>query len=90
MSLSHAYGIAPPDAVGERLLHRALDIGYDFLDTAALYGIGHNETLIGRALKSRRDEGEPTQNGEQAHEGSLCRRYGLAVRRASYGAAGGS
>lgn len=56
MSLSHAYGNPPPDAEGERLLHRALDIGYDFLDTAALYGMGHNETLIGRALRSRRDE----------------------------------
>jgi aryl-alcohol dehydrogenase-like predicted oxidoreductase len=56
MSLSYAYGQPPSDAEGEALLHRALDLGYDFLDTAALYGIGHNETLIGRALKSRRDE----------------------------------
>ena len=56
MSLSYAYGAPPSEADGEALLHRALDIGYDFLDTAALYGIGHNETLIGRALKSRRDE----------------------------------
>ena len=56
MSLSWAYGIPPGDADGERLLHRALDLGYDFLDTAALYGMGHNETLIGRALKGRRGE----------------------------------
>jgi len=56
MSLSYAYGTPPSDAEGEALLHRALDLGYDFLDTAALYGVGHNETLIGRALKSRRDE----------------------------------
>ncbi len=56
MSLSWAYGEPPSDAAGEALLHRALDLGYDFLDTAALYGVGHNETLIGRALKSRRDE----------------------------------
>lgn len=56
MSLSYAYGNPPGDAEGEALLNHALDIGYDFLDTAALYGIGHNETLIGRALKSRRDE----------------------------------
>ncbi|MBV8972075.1 MAG: aldo/keto reductase [Sphingomonadaceae bacterium] len=54
MSLSWAYGTPPSDADGERLLHRALDLGYDFLDTAALYGTGHNETLIGRALKARR------------------------------------
>jgi aryl-alcohol dehydrogenase-like predicted oxidoreductase len=56
MSLSYAYGTPPADADGARLLHRALDLGYDFLDTAALYGLGHNETLIGRALKDRRGE----------------------------------
>ncbi len=56
MSLSHAYGFKPEDADAERLLHRALDIGYDFLDTAAIYGLGHNEKLIGRALKGRRDQ----------------------------------
>ncbi len=55
MSLSHVYGRAD-EAVAERLLHRALDLGCDFLDTAAIYGIGHNETLIGRALKGRRSE----------------------------------
>jgi len=56
MSLSHAYGGQPPQDEAERLLHRALDLGYDFLDTAAIYGAGHNETLIGGALKRRRGE----------------------------------
>lgn len=56
MSLSYAYGTPPADVDGEALLHRAIDMGYDFLDTAALYGMGHNETLIGRALKARRSE----------------------------------
>jgi aryl-alcohol dehydrogenase-like predicted oxidoreductase len=56
MTLSWAYGTPPSDADGERLLHRALDLGYDHLDTARIYGIGHNETLIGRALKSRRQQ----------------------------------
>lgn len=56
MSLSHGYGRPPAEDYAERLLHRALDVGYDFLDTAALYGSGNNETLIGRALRSRRDE----------------------------------
>jgi len=56
MSLSHVYGAMPGEADAERLLHRALDIGYDFLDTAAVYGLGHNETLIGRVLKARRGE----------------------------------
>ncbi|MGZ8282490.1 MAG: aldo/keto reductase, partial [Allosphingosinicella sp.] len=56
MSLSHAYG-SPPDAEhGRRLLNRALDIGYDFVDTAALYGFGANESLIGEAIAHRRSE----------------------------------
>lgn len=56
MGLSHGYGSRPDAADAERLLHRALDIGYDFLDTAAMYGLGHNETLVGRALKARRGD----------------------------------
>ena len=56
MSLSQAYGPQPDEANSERLLHRALDLGCDFLDTAAIYGEGHNETLVGRTLKARRGE----------------------------------
>lgn len=56
MSLSWAYGVPPSDEDGERLLNRALDLGYDHLDTANIYGLGHNETLVGRALKGRRSE----------------------------------
>jgi len=56
MSLSHAYD-TPPDAEASAvLLNRALDLGYTFLDTAALYGFGANETLVGNALKTRRGE----------------------------------
>jgi aryl-alcohol dehydrogenase-like predicted oxidoreductase len=36
-------------------IHRALDLGIDFLDTADMYGIGHNEELVGRAIKGRRE-----------------------------------
>jgi aryl-alcohol dehydrogenase-like predicted oxidoreductase len=54
MSLSWAYSGRPADAYGARLLERALDLGYDHLDTARLYGMGHNETLIGQTLKSHR------------------------------------
>lgn len=54
MSLSHAYGIPPAKAEAQRFLHHALDLGYDFLDTAALYGFGGNERLIGETLKGRR------------------------------------
>ena len=56
MSLSWAYRPLPSDAEGERLLLRALDLGYDHLDTANIYGLGHNEISIGNALKARRGE----------------------------------
>jgi aryl-alcohol dehydrogenase-like predicted oxidoreductase len=56
MSLSWAYGIPPSEEDGAKLLHRALDLGYDHLDTARLYGVGHNETLIGKTLKGKRDK----------------------------------
>jgi aryl-alcohol dehydrogenase-like predicted oxidoreductase len=56
MSLSWAYGIPPSEEDAVALLNRALDLGYDHLDTANIYGLGHNETLLGKALKGRRDE----------------------------------
>lgn len=55
MSMSHAYG-TPDPVESEKTLSKALDIGYDFLDTAALYGFGKNEELLGRVLKKRRNE----------------------------------
>lgn len=54
MSLSWAYGKQPPDATGKAILHRALDLGYDHLDTARIYGDGHNEQLLGEALQGLR------------------------------------
>lgn len=56
MSLSHAYGTPPPREQAERVLLGALDAGYTFFDTAAVYGVGHNETLVGEVLKHRRGE----------------------------------
>jgi aryl-alcohol dehydrogenase-like predicted oxidoreductase len=53
MCLSHAYGTPPPPEQAARVLHRALDLGYTMLDSAALYGFGNNETLLGNALKGR-------------------------------------
>ena len=55
MNLSHAYGAPPPAEAAEALLQRALDLGVSMLDTAALYGFGANETLLGRAVMRRRD-----------------------------------
>ena len=56
MSLSWGYGTPGTDEDGARLLLRALDLGYDHLDTARLYGLGHNEELIGKTLAGRRQE----------------------------------
>jgi aryl-alcohol dehydrogenase-like predicted oxidoreductase len=56
MSMSWAYGVPPGEDYAVELLGRALDLGYDHLDTANIYGLGHNETLVGKALKGRRDE----------------------------------
>jgi aryl-alcohol dehydrogenase-like predicted oxidoreductase len=54
MSLSGIYGKSD-DAAGIALIHHALDRGIDLLDSADLYGWGHNEELVGRALKGRRE-----------------------------------
>jgi aryl-alcohol dehydrogenase-like predicted oxidoreductase len=54
MNLSHAYGTPPSAEHGERLLLSALEQGVTLFDTAALYGFGANETLVGRVLKPHR------------------------------------
>jgi aryl-alcohol dehydrogenase-like predicted oxidoreductase len=54
MNLSHAYAAPPPFEVAERLLLQALDSGVTLFDTAALYGFGANETLVGQVLKPHR------------------------------------
>jgi aryl-alcohol dehydrogenase-like predicted oxidoreductase len=53
MGLSSVYGPAE-DERSIALIHHALDIGIDFLDTADVYGSGGNEELVGRALRDRR------------------------------------
>jgi aryl-alcohol dehydrogenase-like predicted oxidoreductase len=55
MGMSGTYGAAADDD-SVRTIHRALELGIDFLDTADVYGDGHNERLVGRALEGRRDE----------------------------------
>jgi aryl-alcohol dehydrogenase-like predicted oxidoreductase len=56
MSMSHAYGTPPAPEVAATVLLKALDLGYTHVDTAALYGFGANETLIGNTLATRRHE----------------------------------
>ena len=54
MGMSEFYG-AGDDSESLNVIHRALDLGVTFIDTADMYGVGHNEELVGRALKGRRD-----------------------------------
>ncbi len=56
MSLSWAYGTPPGREVSEQVLLGALDAGYTHFDTAALYGLGHNEKLVGEVLGPYRDK----------------------------------
>jgi aryl-alcohol dehydrogenase-like predicted oxidoreductase len=55
MSMSGLYGAAD-DKESIATIHRALDAGINFLDTSVSYGSGHNQQLIGRALKDRREK----------------------------------
>jgi aryl-alcohol dehydrogenase-like predicted oxidoreductase len=55
MPMSGVYG-ETSDEDGIAAIHRALDLGVNLLDTADVYGNGHNEELVGRAIRGRRDE----------------------------------
>ena len=54
MGMSEFYGQSD-EAESIATIHRAIDLGVTFLDTADMYGVGHNEELVGRAIKGRRD-----------------------------------
>ena len=54
MGMSEFYG-GRDEAESVATIHRALDLGVTFLDTADMYGVGRNEELVGRALRGRRD-----------------------------------
>jgi len=56
MNLSHAYGTPPSQQEAEALLLKALEMGIDFFDTAALYGFSANEKLVGRVLMPYRSK----------------------------------
>lgn len=55
MGMSHAYG-GQDEAESIKTLHRAVEIGVTFWDTAEVYGPFTNEELVGKALKGRRDQ----------------------------------
>jgi len=68
MNMSHAYGQPPSEAESIRLIHAAIDLGVTHFDTAALYGFGKNESLLGKALKGKR---------AQLHLASKCGMTGV-------------
>jgi len=85
MSMSGAYGKGD-DAASIAVIHRALDLGVNFLDSSDMYGWGHNEELLGKALKGRRDkvvlatkfgnlrkpDGTPGVNGKPEYVPQAC------------------
>ncbi len=55
MGMSEFYGPAMDEDAAVELIHEALERGVNHFDTAEMYGIGHNESVVGRALRDRRD-----------------------------------
>ena len=55
MSLSGVYGASSDDG-GIAIIREALDRGITLLDTSDAYGVGHNEELVGKAIRGRRSE----------------------------------
>ena len=62
---------AVDDAESIRAIHAALDLGVSFFDTAANYGAGHSERILGQALKGRRDKA------------IVCTKFGYEVNEAA-------
>ncbi len=71
MGMSQSYGPADENE-SIKTIHRAIELGIFFLDTANAYGNGHNERLVGRAIAGRRDKVIlATKFGLKSDDGSL-------------------
>lgn len=68
MGMSGTYGPSD-DAESTRVIHHALDLGMNFLDSSDMYGWGHNEELLGKALKGRRSQAILATKFGQTKEG---------------------
>lgn len=94
MGMSEFYG-ATDEAESIATIHRALDLGITFLDTADVYGPHTNEELVGRAIKRRRDDVVlatkfgivRTKNGAPRRPGRPRLRPGSVARRRCAGSA---
>jgi aryl-alcohol dehydrogenase-like predicted oxidoreductase len=65
MGMSEFYGRTDWDE-SVATIRRALDLGVTFIDTADIYGAGHNEVLVGRAISGRRAAATPARAGIRA------------------------
>ncbi|MCV2488695.1 aldo/keto reductase [Geodermatophilus sp. YIM 151500] len=68
MGMSQMYGAADRDE-SIATIHRALELGVTFLDTADVYGDGHNEELVGEAITGRREEVQLATKFSLSHSG---------------------
>ena len=80
MSMSEFYGAAD-ETEAIATIHRAIELGIDFLDTADIYGLGKNEELVGKAIRDRRDKVVlATQVRHRAETGRELHRHQRADR----------
>jgi aryl-alcohol dehydrogenase-like predicted oxidoreductase len=72
MNITHAYGVPPAPEVAKQLVQRAFDLGITHFDTAALYGFGRSESLLGEVLPRFRS---------RIHLASKCGMTGVEGKR---------